>query len=71
MSSMTILWESPIPRTKRPFAAAWAERACCAIAVGWRGGVGVTPVASSIRSVSRPAMARVVIASKPKMFGRD
>ena len=71
MLSITTWWESPMPSVKRPPQAAFAVRACCAIAVGWRGKVGTTPVPSSIRLVSRPASAQAMIASTPKMFANQ
>jgi hypothetical protein len=37
MSSITILWDRPMPSVKRPPAAAAAVRACWAMAKGWRG----------------------------------
>ena len=38
MSSITILWDTPIPSTRRPPPQAAAEvSACCARAAGWRG----------------------------------
>src|SRR5439155_1394589 len=42
-----------MPSVKRPPAIACAESACCAIACGWRGKVGITAVPSSMRLVSR------------------
>ena len=71
MSSITALWESPIPNVKRPEQAAWAVSACCASAAGCRGGVGTTAVTSSIVPVSQPATVSIETASRLKMLGTE
>ncbi len=57
-----------MPSVKRPPAIACAESACCAIACGWRGKVGITAVPSSMRLVSRAHSAATMIASMPMML---
>ena len=66
--SITIWCERPMPSVKRPPAIACAESACCAIACGWRGKVGITAVPSSMRLVSRAHSAAAMIASMPMML---
>lgn len=68
MVSITTLCDRPMPSVKRLPVAAAAVRACWAMAVGWRGYVGVTAVPKPMRGTSRPTIAMVAIASKEKMF---
>src|SRR5438034_1088706 len=68
---MTIWCERPTPSVKRPPAMACAESACCAIACGWRGKVGITAVPSSMRRVSRAQSAAAMIASIPMMLANQ
>src|SRR5437867_6563839 len=69
--SMTIWCERPTPSVKRPPAMACAESACCAIACGWRGKVGITAVPSSMRRVARARSAAAMIASIPMMLANQ
>ena len=69
MFSITILCESPIPSTSRPFDASCVVIAWAANIIGWRGYVGTTPVPSSMPGTSRPTTASVVSASTPKICG--
>src|SRR5207253_2946514 len=69
--SITIWCERPMPSVKRPPAMACAESACCAIACGWRGKVGITAVPSSMRRVSRAHSAAAMIASMPMMLANQ
>ena len=52
MLSMTTGCDGPMPSTSRPSVAAWVDIACCAMASGWRGYVGITAVPSSMRLVT-------------------
>src|SRR5204863_194890 len=69
--SITIWCERPMPSVKRPPAMACAESACCAIACGWRGKVGLTAVPSSMRRVSRAHSAAAMIVSMPMMLANQ
>jgi hypothetical protein len=63
--SRTIQWcDGPTPRTSRPPAAAWAESACRANAIGCCSGSGTTAVPISIRDVDEPINAAATRASK-------
>ena len=64
MFSMTTGCDGPIPSTSRPSVAAWVDIACCAIAIGCRGYVGITAVPSSMRFVTWPASASAVRPSR-------
>ena len=61
---MTTGCDGPMPSASRPFVAAWVDSACCAMAKGWRGYVGITAVPSSIRRVTWPASASAVRPSR-------
>ena len=52
---------------KRPSHTAWFDRACCAIAIGWRVWIGMTAVPSSC-ALGRPPIS-VIAVSPSKSFG--
>src|SRR5258705_416898 len=67
--SVTIQWcDGPSPSVNRPLHTSCVDNACCAIAIGWRVWIGITPVPISMRVGACPMTATAASASKSSGF---